>query len=113
MAARHADARAADAPDLTRGVACDPLGCTARLGRQGAIVALANRAAAFEDDCRLASVVIADADAPPGCGLHATVIDRRALGHFGAHPLYLENGSYRIETAYPAHRRPFMPPARN
>jgi hypothetical protein len=58
-------------------------------------------------------VVIADTDAPPGCGMHVTVIDRRALGRFGAHALYPENGGYRIEMAYPALRRPFMPPARN
>ena len=57
--------------------------------------------------------MIADTDAPRGCGMHATVIDRHALGRFGAHALYPENGGYRIETVYPALPRPFMPPVRN
>jgi competence protein ComEC len=108
-----ADARQADAPDLTKGVACDALGCTAHLGGEGALVALANRGDAFDEDCRLASIVVADRDAPPGCDLYATVIDRRELGRFGAHAFYAEGSGYRVETAYPAIRRPFMPPVRN
>jgi hypothetical protein len=76
-------------------------------------VALANRGDAFDEDCRLASIVVADRDAPPGCDLHATVIDRRELGRFGAHAFYAEGSGYRVEPAYPAIRRPFMPQVRN
>ena len=107
-----ADACEAVAPEMSKGVACDALGCTTRLGGEGPVVALANRADAFDDDCRLASIVVADLAAPSGCELHAMVIDRRELGRFGAHALYPEGSGYRVETAYPAVRRPFMPPAR-
>ena len=33
------------------------------------------------------------------------------IARFGAHALYREDKGFRIETAYPAVRREFMPPA--
>lgn len=105
-----ADARAADAADLTDGVACDPLGCIAQAGAVGG-VALVTRREAFAEDCRMAAIVISRFVAPPGCAAHALVIDRAHLDRFGAHALYRQGAGVRIETAYPALRRPFMPAA--
>jgi competence protein ComEC len=103
-----ADARATDDPGLTEGVSCDPLGCVARL--DGAEVALVIRADAFAEDCRRSAVIVSRFAAPAGCAAHALVIDRAALARFGAHALYREGDGFRVETAYPAVRRPFMPP---
>jgi competence protein ComEC len=107
-----ADTRPANSPDLTRNVACDALGC-AGLMRDGRRVAFVLRRDAFAEDCLAAAVVISRYDAPPGCDAHALVIDEAALGTFGAHAVYLEDGNFRVATAYPAIRRPFMPPARD
>ena len=76
-------------------------------------MAVANRPAAFRDDCRLATVVVSRFRAPNYCRTQATVIDRGTLSRGGAHALYrMEDGpGFRIEAAYPGNRRPFMPPA--
>ncbi len=58
---------------LANGIACDEAGCIGRL-RDGAIIAIAKRADAFEEDCRRAVLVISARDAglrdahhrPPG-----------------------------------------------
>ncbi len=71
------------------------------------------RREALAEDCANAAIVIARYDAPPGCDVHALVVDRAALDAFGAHAVFVENGTYRVTTAYPAIRRPFMPPARD
>jgi hypothetical protein len=81
--------------------------------RDGRRVAFVLRRDAFAEDCLAAAVVISRYDAPPGCDTHALVIDEAALGTFGAHAVYLEDGNFRVATAYPAIRRPFMPPARD
>jgi competence protein ComEC len=107
-----ADTRLPDAPDLTEGVRCDSLGCTARTG-DAEIVALVEQREAFDEDCRLADVVISRLKAPDACANVAIVIDGSRLRRFGAHALYRHEatpGGLRIETAYPAIRRPFMPP---
>jgi competence protein ComEC len=110
------DTRGEDAADIAAGVACDPLGCVAPLGEGGARVAVAARAAAMEEDCREATVVVARFTAPTDCAA-PVVIDRRALARHGAHALYRtgtdDDGRprFRVETAYPENRRPFMPPA--
>jgi competence protein ComEC len=106
-----ADLRKADAVDLNRGVACDALGCIAN-ARGGQEVAFIKRPDAFAEDCRSAAVIISRLDAPPGCAARALVIDRDQLARFGAHALYVNGGGFRIETAYPEVRRPFMPPVR-
>jgi len=108
-----ADGRDPDDPGLSAGVMCDALGCTAHLGgATGPIVALATRADAVEEDCRRAAVVIASFAAPADCARYAVVIDRRALALHGAHAVYASQSGYRVETAYPTVRRPFMPPVR-
>jgi competence protein ComEC len=100
---------------VSSGVACDDLGCVARLA-EAAPVAVGSGPAAFEDDCRLAAVVVSRYRAPSTCSETATVIDRNALSA-GAHALYRidddDSGAprFRIETAFPpGPRRPFMPP---
>jgi competence protein ComEC len=106
-----ADPRLPGDPGLSKGVACDALGCVAKLGGNGGGVALVARPDAFAEDCRLVAVIVSRLDAPPGCESHALVIDRARLDRFGAHALYRHETGLRIETAYPALRRPFMPPA--
>jgi competence protein ComEC len=105
------DVRTTSSPDLGRGTACDALGCIGNGAHVGA-VALVNRAEAFAEDCRLADVVVSRWTAPPGCSLHALVIDREQLDRFGAHAIYVRDGALEISTAYPEVRRPFMPPLR-
>lgn len=79
------------------------------------IAAVSLKPAAFADDCRLAQVVISRFATPARCDDVATVIDGDDLKRGGAHALYLHSDqggepAFRIETAYPATRRAFMPP---
>ena len=111
------DQRAADDPTVTQDVACDPLGCVARLAPDDALVAVAGTRAALDEDCRMAAVVISRFAAPDRCRSAAFVLDRSDLSRHGAHALY-GNGmdaagkpAFHVTTAYPAVRRPFMPPA--
>ncbi|RDI56708.1 competence protein ComEC [Microvirga subterranea] len=76
------DARAADDPSLRRDARCDPQGCVVEM-RVGHHVAYVQDVAAFEEDCRRASVVITRLKAPPGCNA-ALVLDREALLARGA-----------------------------
>jgi competence protein ComEC len=107
-----ADIRTPDAADLARNVACDALGCIGRLA-DGRRVAFVQRRDAFAEDCLNAAIVVSSYVAPPGCREHALVIDRASLDKFGAHAAYAKGETFRVTTAYPAIRRPFMPPARN
>jgi competence protein ComEC len=108
-----ADDRDLTDPTLAVGVACDPLGCVAPLGADGAArLALANRTDSVEEDCQQAAVVVARFDVPANCARHGLTIDRRALALGGAHAVYVDGERYRVATAYPAERRPFMPPVR-
>ena len=113
------DGREADVPELTASVACDPLGCVAPLGSNGAKVAVASAGGGLEEDCRMAAVVVSRVPVPTGCGDQAFVIDRQDLARHGAHALYVTGTSpsgaavFRVTTAYPAVRRPFMPPLRD
>jgi competence protein ComEC len=116
------DPRAADAKDLAAHVAgCDALGCIGRLA-DGSEVALIRAPDALDEDCRTAAVVISRFPPPPGCAARATVIDHETLARGGSEALYrLPAGSFaaatsaakprfRIESAYPAIHRPYMPP---
>ncbi len=110
------DGRDARAPELTANVACDPLGCVAPLGRDGAKVAVATSTRALEEDCRMAAVVVSRFAVPAGCRNRAFVIDGGDVARHGAHALYRTGPSasggpiFRVTTAYPEVRRPFMPP---
>jgi competence protein ComEC len=110
----RADADGRDLADqsLAAGVACDALGCTAPLATGKGVVALATRPDAVEEDCRAAAIVIAPFDVPTDCAA-GVVIGRRALALHGAHAVYVDDDAgYTVATAYPAVRRPFMPPLR-
>jgi competence protein ComEC len=107
-----ADSRKPDDPTLRDGVRCDPLGCVTRLA-DGRIVALSQSVSALSDDCSRASVVISPHVAPLSCGDRSTVIDRKVVAQGGSAALYARSAAagFRITTAYPPIRRPFMPPA--
>jgi competence protein ComEC len=106
------DTRAPDATDISAGVACDSLGCAGPMA-DGRLVALIYRREGFAEDCLRAAVVVSSYDAPPGCSSHALVIDRAMLDAHGSHAVFVENGAFRVTSAYPEIRRPFMPPARD
>ncbi len=103
------DPREPTDPTLRDGVRCDPLGCTALIGRTDTVAALALDPRALVEDCGTASVVAGAFDTP-ACAAHA-VIGREALRTGGAQAIYIEEGKFRIRTAYPAVRRAWMPPA--
>jgi competence protein ComEC len=114
-----ADPRAVDAADLANGVACDSLGCIAKLA-DGSEVALVKKPDALAEDCRSAAVVITRFHPPPGCAAVATVVDDATLARGGAEALYRLPGGppaemasakpkFRIEASYPTIRRAFMP----
>jgi competence protein ComEC len=106
-----ADTRETGDPALKEGVRCDSLGCVTRLG-DGRIVALSQSVSALSDDCTRASVVISPHVAPRSCGDKAMVIDRKVIAQGGSVALTRTAGdAFRITTAYPPLRRPFMPPA--
>ena len=103
--AADADARAVNDPSLREGVACDEIGCVARL-RDGTIVAMPLAAEAFEEDCRLAALVVSQRTAPPGCAV--TAIDRAVWPRTGASALYRVGKGWETVVAYPAgHDRPW------
>jgi competence protein ComEC len=100
---------------LTATVACDALGCVAPFGAGAHELAVARSAAAVEEDCQLAAVVVSRFGVPIGCSDRAFVIDGEQVAHHGAHALHLsghdDSGrpAFRVTTAYPGARRPFMP----
>jgi competence protein ComEC len=115
------DPRDPKSPAIGEGVACDELGCVLKTADERE-VAVVRQAEAFDEDCRRAAVIVSALAAPPGCADRALVIDRDRLARFGAHTLHHEraadrsaNGTggaaFSARTAYPAIRRPFMPPA--
>ena len=97
-------------------VTCDPLGCVSPFGGGGQNLAVARSAAAVEEDCRLAAVVVSRFDLPAGCSNRAFAVDGNEITRHGAHALYLSGNdakgrpTFRVTTAYPGVRRPFMPP---
>ncbi len=107
------DGREPGDPTLTTAVVCDALGCVAPLGTGGGRVAVAGSAAALEEDCRMAAVVVSRLLAPADCG--AFVIDGGQVARHGAHALTMTGMAasgrpvFRVTTAYGDVRRPFMP----
>ncbi|HML11827.1 MAG TPA: ComEC/Rec2 family competence protein [Xanthobacteraceae bacterium] len=96
--AADADARTTADPTLARGVACDAIGCNARLADRS-IVALATGPEAFAEDCRHAVLVISSRTAPPDCP--ATIIDRSVRIRSGALSLRRTGSSWEITPARP------------
>jgi competence protein ComEC len=81
------DGRRADDGSLRRDARCDRIGCVVE-ARGGRRVAFVQDDAAFEEDCRRASIVITGLKAPPRCDA-ALVLDRDALAARGATALGL------------------------
>lgn len=109
--AADADARSATDPSLAEGVSCDEAGCVTELA-DGALVAMALRPEALEDDCERAAVVVTTWQAPEGCA--ARVIDRAELRRRGAMALRQTQGGGRHTFAVTAIRpkgvdRPWSP----
>jgi competence protein ComEC len=96
--AADADARSVKEKELAEGIRCDDAGCIARLA-DGAIVAIARRPEAFEEDCRRAAVVVSQRTAPPDCA--ALVIDRAVWQRGGAMALRHLSGKWDITAARP------------
>jgi competence protein ComEC len=79
--AADADGRPGKDASLSKGVACDPIGCTAHLA-DGRLVAVSLSAEAFAEDCARAAIVVSPRTAPPGCA--ALTIDHDTLRARGA-----------------------------
>jgi competence protein ComEC len=94
--AADADARSAKDKELAVGLRCDDAGCIGRLA-DGAIVAIARRPEAFEEDCRRAAVVVSTRMAPPDCA--ALVIDRAVWLRGGAIALRHVGNEWEITAA--------------
>jgi len=105
--AADADPRVPGNPTLAQGVACDEIGCVARLA-DGTIVTLATAAEAYEDDCRVAGLIVTSRRAPPDCA--ATVIDRILRARSGALALRHVGDGWEITAARPeGYDRPWAP----
>ncbi len=79
------------------GFLCDAVGCRTRV--KGLTVAVAQRPAAFADDCRRASILVASIVSPKSCSAPKAVVDFFAARREGTHALYIEDdGRIRIET---------------
>lgn len=88
-------------------LSCDPFGCV--VAARGQVVALTRHARALEEDCRVATVVIASFTLLRPCNGPSLVIDRRALSRDGAHALWLDNDGVRIESVRAARgERPWV-----
>jgi competence protein ComEC len=94
-----ADARTATDPSLREGIACDEIGCVARLA-DSTTVALPFAAEAFEEDCRRAALVVSQRTAPPSCA--AMKIDRTVWPRTGSTALYRVGKGWETVVAYPA-----------
>lgn len=86
-------AQAANEPASYR---CDSLGCIATV--KGKVVALARDAAALEEDCRNADIVVAPFSVGSRCRAARLVVDRRLLRNEGAQALYLDGQSIVSES---------------
>lgn len=84
---------------------CDPLGCVARL-EDGRIIAHIFEAAALEEDCAVAVVVITDLPVPHGC-LADIVIHAASLKQFGAIALIDTGHSLEIWPSFETRNRPW------
>jgi len=97
--AGDADARLATDTTLADGFACDPAGCVAKLPNRS-LVAIAQTAEAFADDCRRAALIIALRQPPADCA--AFVLTRPSWREGGALALYRRPQGFEIVAARPA-----------
>ncbi len=93
----ESDGDAHDAAHQGRHVRCDRIGCRARV--KGLTVAVAQRPAAFADDCRHASIVVSPIVSPRSCAKPKVVVDFFAARREGTHAIYIaDDGTLDIET---------------
>jgi competence protein ComEC len=97
--AADGDARLPDDKGLGQGFRCDPSGCIAKLG-DGKLVSQVITPDAFEEDCRLAAVVVTSRELPGEC--KALVIDRKVSRGNGAMALRWNGEGFEIKAARPA-----------
>ncbi len=91
------DQRSTKEASKAAGFLCDAVGCRTRV--KGLTVAVAQRPAAFADDCRRASILVAPIASPKSCLAPKAVVDFFAARREGTHALYIEDdGSIRVET---------------
>lgn len=107
IAALGGPSGAAMAPSET----CDALGCVAR-GPGGVMIAHLRDPAGFEDDCRLADILVTPLPAPAWCRPRKALIDRRFLDRHGATAIRIgPDGAVALITDRSgAARRPWTPP---
>ncbi len=91
------DRRTAQEAGRGTGFRCDAVGCRTRV--KGLTVAVAQRPAAFADDCRRASILVSSIASPKGCTAPKAVVDFFAARREGTHALYIEDdGKISVET---------------
>ncbi|MEZ0170596.1 ComEC/Rec2 family competence protein [Microvirga sp. TS319] len=90
------DGRNAEDVSLKEAARCDRLGCVVETSAHRS-VAFVQEAAAFEEDCRRAAIVLTRLDAPDHCGA-AVVIDRRVLAERGATAIRLGTDAVEIHS---------------
>jgi competence protein ComEC len=105
--AADADGRDVRDPKLREGIDCDASGCIGKLA-DGRLVSHALAPDAFEEDCRRATVIVAQREAPAKCA--ATVIGRKLLQDGGALALYrVGDGFVIVPARQPNFDRPWAP----
>ncbi|MFD0987242.1 ComEC/Rec2 family competence protein [Methyloligella solikamskensis] len=90
------DAREASEAAKNDAFSCDSLGCLTALAKHP--VAFLTSPGAAEEDCRHAQILIAKFYVPRSCTRPPILVDRRSLKERGAHALYLDEETIRIET---------------
>ncbi len=97
------DARTGRDASLTQDVWCDFAGCTAPMP-SGKRAALLWRAAAFEEDCSLAALIVTRLESPDFCGAQTVVLDKTHLAGVGAIAGYFDTkGRIHLRYAQPPH----------
>jgi competence protein ComEC len=90
-------------------LSCDAVGCLYRAG--GHVVALVRAPAALAEDCKIATVLVATVPVRRVCLGPQLVIDRFALWRDGAHAIWLDGRTARVESVREARgERPWVAP---
>ena len=77
-------------------LSCDSIGCLYRADDQ--VVALVSDPRALEEDCARADVIVSLVPVAQACHRAAVVIDRFDIWREGAHAIWLEEGTVRLES---------------
>jgi len=103
------DARDPGAALKNNGFRCDELACIAMV--KGKTVAFVRHPAALAEECARADIVVAQIPLNRRCPKARVTVDRLDLWADGAHALYLDGQSIRVETV--AQHRGWRPWSRN